>query len=330
MNTFEKIHIQGFRRLSDVHVELRPLNVVIGANGCGKTSLLDVFSLLAASASGRMNEAIGDLGGMDANLTNLLAVKGEKARFRSAVTGRMQRHGHAGPRSRPALTTDVSGGRSTRRCRSTTCHIPDARPAAACPARPGRASRPSRGRPASASRSSTPRRDPPPGRRPAPSVQAARSARIQSRACLRQRARSASLSLSASSPRPEPARMATRGAWSRTRVLWSSANWGRVARASAKNPAAAAYRLLIRHRSAKSRSSAASAALSLPPRTVGSRPSSASRRWQRCSSWITPGAGRDRGRAGRGRSGWRPAPRSRAPGRAAPGSGTGGPRRSRG
>ncbi len=81
MNTFEEIHIQGFRRLSDVRVELRPLNVVIGANGSGKTSLLDVFSLLAASASGRLNEAIADLGGIDANLTNLLAVEGGKARF---------------------------------------------------------------------------------------------------------------------------------------------------------------------------------------------------------------------------------------------------------
>ena len=58
MNTFEKIHITGFRRLSDVLVELKPLNVVIGANGSGKTSLLDVFSLLAASASGRLNETI--------------------------------------------------------------------------------------------------------------------------------------------------------------------------------------------------------------------------------------------------------------------------------
>src|SRR5438105_6385071 len=78
---FEKIHVQGFRRLQDVDLKLKPLNVVIGANGSGKTSLLDVFSLLAASASGRLNEAISDLAGIDANLTNLLAVKGEKARF---------------------------------------------------------------------------------------------------------------------------------------------------------------------------------------------------------------------------------------------------------
>ena len=48
----------------------------------------------------------------------------------SAVTGRMQRNGHAGSRSSPARTTDVSGGGATRRF-SSTCHDPDARPATA-------------------------------------------------------------------------------------------------------------------------------------------------------------------------------------------------------
>ena len=81
MSIFEKVHIQGFRRLYDVDLKLNSLNVVIGANGCGKTSLLDVFSLLAASAVGRLKETISDLGGIDSNLTNLLAVNGEKAKF---------------------------------------------------------------------------------------------------------------------------------------------------------------------------------------------------------------------------------------------------------
>jgi predicted ATPase len=76
MNTFESIRIQGFRRLSDVTLNLKPLNVVIGANGGGKTSLLDVFSLLANSASGRLNEALSDLGGISGNLTNLTALNG--------------------------------------------------------------------------------------------------------------------------------------------------------------------------------------------------------------------------------------------------------------
>jgi predicted ATPase len=80
VDIFERIRIQGFRRLLDVDLRLKPLNVVIGANGSWKTSLLDVFSLLAASASGRLNESISELGGVDANLTNLRAAKGDKAR----------------------------------------------------------------------------------------------------------------------------------------------------------------------------------------------------------------------------------------------------------
>ena len=79
MNFFNRIHIHGFRRLYDVALDLRALNVVIGANGCGKTSLLDVFSLLSATASGRLKESISDLGGIDANLTNLQTANGGKA-----------------------------------------------------------------------------------------------------------------------------------------------------------------------------------------------------------------------------------------------------------
>ena len=79
MSIFEKIHIRGFRRLMDVDLDLKSLNVVIGANGSGKTSLLDVFSLLAASASGRLNESMSEIGGIAANLSNLASISGEKA-----------------------------------------------------------------------------------------------------------------------------------------------------------------------------------------------------------------------------------------------------------
>jgi predicted ATPase len=81
MSIFQKIHIRGFRRLHDVDLKLKPLNVFIGANGCGKTSLLDVFSLLAASAGGKLNQTISDLGGIDENLTNLAAAEKIKARL---------------------------------------------------------------------------------------------------------------------------------------------------------------------------------------------------------------------------------------------------------
>jgi predicted ATPase len=66
---FREISIKGFRRLADVQLELRPLTVLIGANGIGKTSLLDVLSLLASSAQGSLNGAMSELGGLNALLT---------------------------------------------------------------------------------------------------------------------------------------------------------------------------------------------------------------------------------------------------------------------
>jgi predicted ATPase len=69
MNLFDRLQVRGFRRLQDLRLELRPLGVLIGANGSGKTSLLDVFSLLAASAAGKLNEKLSEFGGMNAILT---------------------------------------------------------------------------------------------------------------------------------------------------------------------------------------------------------------------------------------------------------------------
>jgi predicted ATPase len=69
MNKMGRMEIAGFRRLSNIKLEMRPLMVLIGANGLGKTSILDAFSLLAASASGRLNAALSDLGGIGDVLT---------------------------------------------------------------------------------------------------------------------------------------------------------------------------------------------------------------------------------------------------------------------
>jgi len=66
---FNKISVKRFRRLCDINLDLRPLTVLIGANGTGKTSLLDVLSLLASSARGSLNKAISDLSGLSAMIT---------------------------------------------------------------------------------------------------------------------------------------------------------------------------------------------------------------------------------------------------------------------
>lgn len=69
MNKINRIRIGGFRRLYDVDLPIRPLMVLIGANGVGKTSLLDVLSLLSASAEGQLNSGLSELGGVVSVLT---------------------------------------------------------------------------------------------------------------------------------------------------------------------------------------------------------------------------------------------------------------------
>ncbi|HBB33906.1 MAG TPA: ABC transporter ATP-binding protein [Cyanobacteria bacterium UBA8803] len=69
MNTFEHITIEGFRRLFSVSVDMRPLTVMIGANGVGKTSLLETFSLLADSAKGQLQSQISELSGLNQMVT---------------------------------------------------------------------------------------------------------------------------------------------------------------------------------------------------------------------------------------------------------------------
>jgi predicted ATPase len=71
MTTFDEIHIQGYRRLADVRLPLRPLNVVVGSGGSGKSSLLEAFHLLVASASGDLQAAFYGINVLQAILTRL-------------------------------------------------------------------------------------------------------------------------------------------------------------------------------------------------------------------------------------------------------------------
>ena len=73
MNKLNQLHISGFRRLNDINLELRPMMVMIGANGVGKTSILDAVSLLSASASGNLNTGLSALGGIASVLTRGIA-----------------------------------------------------------------------------------------------------------------------------------------------------------------------------------------------------------------------------------------------------------------
>src|SRR5579872_1299606 len=71
MSGFQRLKVDGFRRLCGVDIDFtdRPLCALIGANGSGKSSVLDVMSFLAASAQGKMAEKLNDFAGLAGALT---------------------------------------------------------------------------------------------------------------------------------------------------------------------------------------------------------------------------------------------------------------------
>lgn len=80
MHKIKTIKVGGFRRLRDIHIDMRPFMVLIGANGVGKTSVLDAISLLSASAEGKLNATLNSMGG----LTDI-ATRGEPKELRFEV-----------------------------------------------------------------------------------------------------------------------------------------------------------------------------------------------------------------------------------------------------
>lgn len=67
---FSRLQVNGFRHLRQIDIPLAPLNVLIGANGVGKSSVLEVMSLLAASAAGHLQDTISAAGGLSSLVTH--------------------------------------------------------------------------------------------------------------------------------------------------------------------------------------------------------------------------------------------------------------------
>lgn len=64
-----KLSVRSFRVLAKADVAFRPLTVMIGPNGSGKTTVLEALSLLAVSAQGGLSDRISQLGGFSHLLT---------------------------------------------------------------------------------------------------------------------------------------------------------------------------------------------------------------------------------------------------------------------
>ncbi|MCQ4194646.1 AAA family ATPase [Streptomyces parvulus] len=60
-----ELHVENFRSLRDVTIPLRPLTVLVGANGVGKSNVLKVFDLLADIIRTDLEPALESRGGFD-------------------------------------------------------------------------------------------------------------------------------------------------------------------------------------------------------------------------------------------------------------------------
>lgn len=70
-NPLDRLTIRGFKSIRALEdFELKNLNVFIGANGAGKSNLLEFFRLLRAVIDGRLNSFINDGGGISDFLFN--------------------------------------------------------------------------------------------------------------------------------------------------------------------------------------------------------------------------------------------------------------------
>src|SRR5262249_58154460 len=62
--TIESLRVAGYRSVRDVRLELKPINVLVGPNGCGKSNLYRAMYLLTAAAGGQLARTLADEGGM--------------------------------------------------------------------------------------------------------------------------------------------------------------------------------------------------------------------------------------------------------------------------
>src|SRR5579871_6715048 len=66
--TIERLELKGYKSIRDTTIEFGKLNVLIGANGSGKSNLVSFFELLRASLDAKLDGYVGRHGGPGAFL----------------------------------------------------------------------------------------------------------------------------------------------------------------------------------------------------------------------------------------------------------------------
>ncbi len=63
MSQLDRVTIENFKSIRRLKLELKPLNVLIGANGAGKSNFIEAFRLLNQLVEGEMRSYIAKSGG---------------------------------------------------------------------------------------------------------------------------------------------------------------------------------------------------------------------------------------------------------------------------
>jgi predicted ATPase len=62
MPVLESLHVKGFKSIRDQKIELRPINILIGINGAGKSNLLSLFEMLNHMSTESLSQFIAKRG----------------------------------------------------------------------------------------------------------------------------------------------------------------------------------------------------------------------------------------------------------------------------
>jgi predicted ATPase len=63
-----KIQLSGYKSIKELDLEMLPINILIGANGAGKSNFISLFSLLRALSQGRFKDHVKENGGANSLL----------------------------------------------------------------------------------------------------------------------------------------------------------------------------------------------------------------------------------------------------------------------
>jgi predicted ATPase len=54
----ERVAIKGFKSIKEMDLEMKPINIVIGANGSGKSNFISLFTFLRTLSEGKLQPYI--------------------------------------------------------------------------------------------------------------------------------------------------------------------------------------------------------------------------------------------------------------------------------